>query len=53
MCQALYWALEIQKEKKKDHSSYPSRGHMLMTEAVMQLSHTEIAIVIIVLIAWS
>lgn len=54
MCQALYWALEIQKEKKKiEHSSYPSRDHILMTEAVMQLSHMEIVIVIIVLTEWS
>lgn len=53
LCQALYWALEIQKEKKIEHSSYPSRDRILMTEAVMQLSHREIVIVIIVLTEWS
>lgn len=41
------------ERKKIQHSSYTSRDCILMTEAVMQLSHREIVIVIIVLTEWS
>lgn len=44
---------DSERKKKIEHSSYPSRDHILMTEAVMQLSHMEIVIVIIVLTEWS
>ena len=44
---------DSERKKKIEHSSYPSRDRILMTEAVMQLSHREIVIVIIVLTEWS
>ena len=54
LCAKLYtgpW--RFRKKKKIEHSSYPSRDHILMTEAVVQLPHMEIVIVIIVWTEWS